>query len=100
MSDSSNLEESTKQIKQVFDQMCELFNGLEKFYAQIRKLGLDLPENKKAVDIFKSDILNYMLYLASTDGAVGMDTCYVLGQCYGKVNIPTTWINNELLTNI
>ena len=98
MSDSSNLEESTKQIKQVFDQMCELFNGLEKFYAQIRKLGLDLPENKKAVDIFKSDILNYMLYLASTDGAVGMDTCYVLGQCYGKVNIPTTWINNELLT--
>ena len=93
------LEETAKEVKYAYDKTCEVFQNLDKMSRSLKEMGLELPDNKKPIDLFQQDILTYMFYLTSADGDVGWDACFVIGQCYGRVNLTPDWVNNVFLAD-
>lgn len=68
------LEETAKEVKYAYDKTCEVFQNLDKMSRSLKEMGLELPDNKKPIDLFQQDILTYMFYLTSADGDVGWST--------------------------
>lgn len=82
--------------KQMNDSIAMVVNMLDDFESKI-PFPLPTGTSVHVRDIFRANLLDFMMHMASIDGEPDLDACFLIGKCMGGGGVPTPAMIKELL---